>query len=314
MMWLDQSLDYSGWWLQDSLASQLYHQNRLMTLDDWVTHDGLRGPVKLWLDVEYLDWVRKAAVSLSQSEKSTVAKSCSITNYIFRCLFQKERKKERKTDRQKERQMLLNGWNKNHAYTMSCPDQQVSWIKSEPYCFLTACALSVLHGEVQAYLFHFCFLTETPDRRPSTFMKWTKFMKKALLWNPLQNQYQIKKCLSFNVIYRSETTIYLKFPLFNIIKEKSDDFLDHQSIIWLFSKKQLNQRLFWNSLKRLSKQNFYCKLLNFKTKQLIMSAVIHFIVRTANTKYNTRVVISSVWHSSVRKHSLRKIWFKKINE
>lgn len=60
-----------------------------------------------------------------------------------------------------------------HLHALSHPDQQVFWIKSHLECWFTASALSVLDGEVQAYLFHFLF---SDWAAPSTFMTRPKFI------------------------------------------------------------------------------------------------------------------------------------------
>lgn len=99
--------------------------------------------------------------------------------------------------KKKEDSRFVGSTNKNMQHTLSHPDQQVSWIKSRLQHCLTACALSLLCGEVQTYLFHFCFLTER--RRPHSCQGQSSLKKSEVSHRheiPLKNQHHGKNCAS----------------------------------------------------------------------------------------------------------------------
>lgn len=110
---------------------------------------------------------------------------------IFLAVWKKEggRKFKKKKKKQGGKKEACEEW--KHAYTLSCPDQQVSWMKSGPHSYLTACALSVLHGgspDLSVSLL-FSDWESTTQWRPVTYATRTKFIIKVcsitLLWNPL---------------------------------------------------------------------------------------------------------------------------------
>lgn len=149
--------------------------------DDRVTQDESTCADKA-VCVEAGVWIvcKKAALSSSQTEKW----NCRFTD-----ISQDKKKREDSS--------FVGSTNKNMQHTLSHPDQQVSWIKSSLQRCLTACALSLLCGEVQTYLFHFCFLTE---RRRAHSWQGQSSLKKSEVSHrheiPLKNQHQAKNCAS----------------------------------------------------------------------------------------------------------------------